>query len=95
MSASVQLGGAPASSLFVRSGSATIVQNTQAIAVPDTKISASSVVVAVASNDNAVVPPTQSVAVCLQPTIGFTIRSSAVATNPGTGLVCEYAVLRY
>lgn len=95
MASAVQLGGAPASPLFVRSGQATILQNTQAIAVVDADITASSVVVAVAVSDNAVEPPTQSVAVCLDAGTGFTIRSSAIATNPGTGLVCQYAVLRY
>jgi hypothetical protein len=95
MASAVQLGGAPASPLFLRSGQATILQNTSAIQVVDADITNSSVVVALASSDNAVRPPTQTVSVSLEAGVGFYIRSSAVATNPGTGLVCQYAVLRY
>ena len=95
MSSAFILSGAPASPILLRSGQATIPQNLQLIAVVDASITASSVVVASAVSDNGVVPAAQSVAVCLQAGVGFTIRSSAVATNPGSGLVCQWAVLKY
>ena len=80
---------------FPSSGTATIAQNTQAIAVVDPRITASSLVIVSFGFDNGALATQPGHAVCLQPGVGFTIRSTAIATNPGTGLVCNYAVLKY
>jgi hypothetical protein len=90
-----QKSGVPASETLLRKGTATIPQNLSTIAVADTRITASSVVVCQAISDNAVSPATQAVSASLRAGVGFSIVSSAVATNPGAGLVVGYAVLQY
>jgi hypothetical protein len=95
MSAAVFLSGTPATPVLPLTGVATIVQNTQAIAVVDAKITASSVVVCALGLDNAALATQPGHSVCLQPGVGFTIRTTAIATNPGSGLLVNWAVLKY
>lgn len=91
-----QLYGSPAG-LFnpARFGTATIVQNTQAIAVADDKITANSVVYASLGLDNGALATQEGFSVCLEPGVGFTLRSSAIATALGSGLKVNWAVLKY
>ena len=91
-----QLSGSPAGLWApVRSGVATIVQNTKAIAVADTRISASSYVIACLGLDNNALATQEGFSVCLEPGVGFTLRSSTIAVNPGAGLKVNWAVLKY
>lgn len=95
MATAVHQSGSNASETPLRVGSVTIPQNTQLFAVVDANITASSVVVANLGLDNGALATQTGMSVCLNPGTGFTIRISAIATNPGTGCLVNYAILRY
>ena len=97
MASAVIQSGVPATVQLVNAGQALIAANQSAVDVADSRITSSAVVVVSLLNDNgAAASPTQpGCSVCLNPGTGFTIRTTAPATNPGTGLVCNYAILRF
>jgi hypothetical protein len=92
MASAVQLGGAPASPLFVRSGQATIANGQQLFRVDDADITASSVVVLSVGLTGGALSGQRSATVVLEPGVGFDVCIGAVAV--GAQLV-SYAVLRY
>jgi hypothetical protein len=92
MASAVQLGGAPASPLFVRYGQATIPNGQQLIRVVDADITANSVVVMSLGLTGGALSVQTGSAITLEPTVGFDCRISAVAV--GAQLV-SWAVLRY
>jgi hypothetical protein len=95
MASCVHQNGSNASETPLRSGSGTIATNTQSFAVVDASITANSIVVVNLGLDNGALATQTGMSVCLNPGTGFTVRISAVATNPGTGCLFSYAVLRY
>jgi hypothetical protein len=92
MASAVQLGGAPASPLFLRSGQATIPNGLQLFRVIDADITANSIVVANLGLAGGALSVQTGMTITLEPTQGFDIRISAGAA--GAQLV-SYAVLRY
>ena len=93
-SPAANLSGIPASPIFQRQGTALIAAGAAVVAVADAAITANSVVLVQLGLDNNALATQPGCSVCLNPGVGFSVRTTANAVA-GTGLIVNWCVLKY